>query len=148
MKIPIVLLLASTAAVAATEPIGGAWKLRSHTIDGGGRTSNGGVWSATTTIGQADATAATASGGSWAAQGGFWPGTLAEPGGPALAVVRLTTTHVAICWGKSAVGYRLQSSTDLKQWTDSPGLTITSAGSLPWPITTGPRQFFRLKKLP
>ena len=41
-----------------------------HTIDGGGGTSTGGVYSVTGTIGQPDA--GTMSGGSYTLTGGFW----------------------------------------------------------------------------
>ncbi|MDX1555655.1 MAG: hypothetical protein R3212_06490 [Xanthomonadales bacterium] len=49
-----------------------------YTIDGGGGTSTGGVFSLTGTIGQHDASPATAQGGAFSLSGGFWGGGLLE----------------------------------------------------------------------
>ena len=65
-----------------------------QTIDGGGGTSTGGVYSVTGTIGQPDAGAM--SGGNYTLQGGFW-GMMAvqTPAGPPLSV-RCTTTNTVL----------------------------------------------------
>ena len=127
---------------------GGPWAITSSTLDGGGTRSIGGAWALTGTIGQPDATALKSTGGVWTVQGGFWPGTVAEPGGPVLTIAPLGVTRVSVAWSSAAVGHKLQYSTDLSAWTDYPGLTITGASSIVWPLANGPRYFFRLKTLP
>ena len=67
------------------------------TIDGGGGTSTGGVYSVSGTIGQPDA-GPTMSGGNFTVDGGFW-GLIAAvqtPGAPLLSIARTTTNTVAI----------------------------------------------------
>src|SRR6266568_2945675 len=67
-------------------------------IDGGGGTSTGGVFSVTGTIGQADA--GHMSGGNFTLDGGFWAiiAAVQTPGAPTLRVVRTTTNTVVIAW--------------------------------------------------
>ena len=59
-----------------------------HTIDGGGGTSTGGVYSVTGTIGQPDA-GATMSNGPYAVTGGYWalPTEVQSEGAPTLTIV-------------------------------------------------------------
>src|SRR5688572_18891135 len=63
-----------------------------HTIDGGGGTSTGGVYSVSGTIGQPDA--GTMSGGSYSLAGGFWSfiSTIQTPDAPLLSI-RYTQTN-------------------------------------------------------
>ncbi len=131
----------------ASAQSGGPWAITSSTLDGGGASSTGGVWKVTGTIGQADASTQKATSGGWAVAGGFWPGAVAVPGGPMLALFPLDSANVTIAWTAAAVGYQLQYSTDLKLWIDYPGLTISGAANVVWPLRSGPRYFFRLKKL-
>src|SRR6266516_7634652 len=80
------------------------------TIDGGGGTSTGGVYSVSGTIGQPDA--GKMSGGSYTIDGGFW-GILAAvqtPGAPLLSVARTTTNTVAVYWPSPAAGFVLQQN--------------------------------------
>jgi hypothetical protein len=82
------------------------------TIDGGGGTSTGGVYSVTGTIGQPDAGAM--SGGNFTLQGGFW-GVIAAvqtPGAPTLAIYHTTTNTVAVTWPSPSTGWNLQQNTD------------------------------------
>jgi len=82
------------------------------TIDGGGGTSTGGVYSITGTIGQPDA--GTMKGGDYTLQGGFW-GIIAAvqtPGAPLLSIFRTTTNAVAVTWPSSATGWKLQQNTN------------------------------------
>ncbi len=144
MKTFFFLLFAGTA-LAQT---GGPWAIKSSTADGGGAVSTGGTWKVTGTIGQPDATASKSTGGVWAVQGGFWPGTVTEAGGPALTIAPLGVTRVTVAWPAAAVGYKLQYSTDPASWTDYPGVTISGASSIVFPLANGPRYFFRLKRLP
>src|SRR5436189_1539989 len=68
------------------------------TIDGGGGTSTGGVYSVSGTIGQPDA--GQMSGGNFSLTGGFWSifAAVQIPGSPLLRVVLTTTNTVLIAW--------------------------------------------------
>jgi len=82
------------------------------TIDGGGGTSTGGVYSVTGTIGQPDAGAM--SGGNFTLEGGFW-GIIAAvqtPGAPLLTISRTTTNTVAVTWPSPSTGWTLQQNTN------------------------------------
>jgi hypothetical protein len=83
-----------------------------HTIDGGGGTSTGAVYSVSGTVGQPDA--GTMSGGNYTLHGGFW-GILAAvqtPGAPLLSVFRTTTNTVAVTWPSPSMGWTLQQNTN------------------------------------
>jgi len=82
------------------------------TIDGGGGTSTGGVYSVSGTIGQPDA--GKMSGGNYTIDGGFW-GIIAAvqtPGAPLLFVARTTTNTVAVFWPSPSTGFVLQQNTN------------------------------------
>src|ERR1039458_8824272 len=67
-----------------------------YTIDGGGGTSTGGVYSVTGTIGQPDA--GYMSGGNYTLQSGFW-GIIAAvptPGAPLLTIISTATNTVVV----------------------------------------------------
>ena len=95
------------------------------TIDGGGGTSTGGVYSVSGTIGQPDA--GLLSGGNFTLQGGFW-GIIAgvqTPGAPLLSILRTTTNTVVVSWPSPSTGWDLQQNTN-------------SVGSLNWSnVTSG-----------
>ena len=97
------------------------------TIDGGGGTSTGGVFSVTGTIGQPDAGAM--SGGNYTLQGGFW-GIIAAvqtPGAPCLTITRSNNT-VVVSWPWPADGWVLQATNALP------------SVSVPWPPIQPPYQ--------
>src|SRR6267142_4841465 len=74
------------------------------TIDGGGGTSTGGVYSVSGTIGQPDA--GHMSGGNFTIDGGFW-GIIAavqSPGSPLLRVLRPLTNTVVVAWPAPSTG--------------------------------------------
>ena len=78
------------------------------TIDGGGGTSTGGVYSVSGTIGQPDA--GRMSGGNFTLDGGFW-GIIAAvqtPGAPLLRIVRTATNTVVVAWPSPSTGFSLQ----------------------------------------
>jgi hypothetical protein len=83
------------------------------TIDGGGGTSTGGVYSVSGTLGQPDAGAM--SGGNFTVQGGFW-GVIAAvqtPGAPLLTITlnsQLSTVNVS--WPSPSPGWNLQQNTN------------------------------------
>jgi hypothetical protein len=139
------LLLSLSLTSGAAAQSNGPWAITSSTLDGGGAASTGGVWKITGTLAQADATVGHSTGAPWSAQGGFWPGVVAVPGGPVLTITLASPNSATVSWSASAIGYRLQSSPDLRTWTTQ-GSIITSASSLSWPtaFTSGARSFFRL----
>ena len=68
------------------------------TIDGGGGTSTGGVYSVSGTIGQPDA-GPVMTGGNYSLQGGFWALYAVQvPGAPVLAIVPAATGQATISW--------------------------------------------------
>ena len=83
-----------------------------YTIDGGGGTSTGGVYSVTGTIGQPDA--GTMSGGNFTLQGGFWGiiSAVQTPGAPLLSIFRTATNTVAVTWPSPSTGWTLQVNTN------------------------------------
>jgi hypothetical protein len=94
------------------------------TMDGGGGTSTGGVYSVSGTIGQPDA--GTMSGGNYTVQGGFWGVSAVQtPGAPGLNIFRMPTNTVAVTWASPSTGWTLQQNTN-------------SVSSLNWSnVTTG-----------
>jgi len=83
------------------------------TVDGGGGTSTGGVYTVTGTIGQPDA--GRISGGNFTLDGGFW-GLIAAvqtPGAPYLWVALTPTNTVAVWWALSETPWQLQATTNL-----------------------------------
>ena len=110
------------------------------TIDGGGGTSTGGVYSVSGTIGQPDA--GSASGGSYSLIGGFWSVVLVQQTGlPMLSIAR-AGTNVVISWPTSTDSYALQVSPSLSpaSWTDAASGTNNPA-TVP---ATGQARFYRL----
>jgi hypothetical protein len=80
------------------------------TIDGGGGTSTGGVYTVSGTIGQPDA--GRMSGGNYTIDGGFWGiiAAIQTPGSPLLRVVLTTTNTVVVAWPSPSTGFSLQQN--------------------------------------
>lgn len=80
-----------------------------YSIDGGGGTSTGGVYSISGTIGQPDAGRLT--GASYVMEGGFWGfvGALQAVGAPLLSVERLGS-DVRVFWPVSSTGFVLEEA--------------------------------------
>ena len=119
------------------------------TIDGGGGTSTGGVYSVTGTIGQPDA--GQLSGGNYSLDGGFW-GVIAAvqmPGAPLLSVSLTTTNTVRVSWPYPSTGFALQQNGAMgtTNW-----VTVTNApeqAGQEWQLIVQPpsgNRFFRLLK--
>ena len=120
------------------------------TIDGGGGTSTGGVYSVTGTIGQPDVGAL--SGGNFTLDGGFW-GVVAAvqtPGAPWLTITlnpQLSTLTVS--WPLSETPWQLQATTNLLAtgsiWTEC---TYQTNGATCYRIEYPPAgsKFYRLKQ--
>ena len=144
VAIAAVLLVVSTGARAADYTID--WS----TIDGGGGTSTGGVYSVSGTIGQPDAGKMT--GGSFSLEGGFWgvAAAVQTPGAPLLTVTR-TNANVRISWSAPAPNWLLEQTNVLTgvagTWTPVPPPYTTNATEIFTivPATPG-NQFFRLHK--
>ena len=105
---PIGLILALASLNLAAQSFRVDW----FTIDGGGGTSTGGVYSITGTIGQPDA--GKMSGGNFTIDGGFW-GVIAAvqtPDAPLLSIARTTTNTVALFWPSPSTGFTLQQNTN------------------------------------
>jgi hypothetical protein len=126
------------------------YSIDSSTIDGGGGTSTGGVYSVTGTIGQPDAGAM--SGGNYTLQGGFW-GVIAAvqtPGAPLLTVAR-SNNAVIVTWPLPADGWVLECTNALPQvtasWPQIPPPYPTNGANLEFtePMPVGSR-FYRLHR--
>jgi hypothetical protein len=119
------------------------------TIDGGGGTSTGGVYSVTGTIGQPDA--GTMSGGNYTLQGGFW-GVIAAvqtPGAPLLSIFHTATNTVAVTWPSPSAGWALQQNTNGVSSVNWSNVTngILNDGTTKTLIVNPPsgNRFYRLK---
>ena len=83
------------------------------TIDGGGGTSTGGVYSVTGTIGQPDAGSTAMAGGNYSVTGGFWAlAAVQTSGAPLLSIARTATNTVAVWWPSPSTGWILQQNTN------------------------------------
>src|SRR3954453_2198971 len=94
----------------ATGAVAQNYSIDWFTIDGGGGTSTGGVFSVTGTIGQPDA--GHMSGGNYTLDGGFW-GIIAAvqtQGAPTLRVVLTSTNTVVVAWPYPSTGFSLQQN--------------------------------------
>ena len=103
-----------------------------YTIDGGGGTSTGGVYSVSGTIGQPDA-GPTMSGGNYSVDGGFWSiiAAVQTPGAPLLSITR-SNSAVVVFWPAPATGFVLQENLVLgtTNWTDVGTLPTTNGPNL------------------
>ena len=116
------------------------------TIDGGGGTSTGGVYSITGTIGQPDA--GVLSGGSYSLVGGFWGLIIPvqQEGAPTLYIQNLLDGTAKVSWVPNTPGFVLQEATALTptpvSWT-TPPVAYTNGAIVPASIQN---RFFRLRK--
>jgi hypothetical protein len=115
------------------------------TIDGGGGTSTGSVYSVTGTIGQPDA-GGPMTNGQFSVTGGFWalPTAVQTTNAPTLTIVPATPGQATISWTPNTSGFVLQENLSLAttNWVDSPSSTNN-------PVTvpaTFPAKFYRLIK--
>ena len=116
-----------------------------HTIDGGGGTSTGGVYSVSGTIGQSDA-GGPMTGGPYSLVGGFWalPIAVQSSNAPALNIVPAAPGFATISWTPATPGFVLQVSATLTPpaWTNAP-----SGAANPVTVPAGlPARFYRLFK--
>jgi hypothetical protein len=118
------------------------------TIDGGGGTSTGGVYSVISTIGQPDA--GKMSGGNFTIDGGFW-GIIAAvqtSGAPLLSIMRSNNLAI-VSWPSPSTGFNLQQNLDLNMtnWV-TPSETVTDNGTIKFININPPtgNRFYRLFK--
>src|SRR6267142_2096662 len=80
------------------------------TIDGGGGTSTGGVYTVSGTIGQPDA--GRMSGGNFTLDGGFWGivAAVQTPGAPSLRIFLTSTNTVVVAWPAPSTGFSLEQN--------------------------------------
>jgi len=144
----IMLTLFGSACVLATSALAQSYTINWFTIDGGGGTSAGGVYSVSGTIGQPDANQPPMTGGNFSLTGGFWSlFALQMPGAPLLSVERLGEA-VRVFWPLPATGFVLdQSLTATGAWSQVsfPYATNATDISISTPAPTGNR-FYRLRK--
>ena len=130
--------------------LGQSYAIDWSTIDGGGGTSTGGVYSVSGTIGQPDA--GQMSGGQYSLSGGFWSvvAVVSSPGAPTLTITlnpQLST--ITISWPSPSTGWALQENTNSvssANWNDHPN--PQDNGTIKY-ITVSPptaNRFYRLKK--
>ena len=131
--------------LSANAQSGGGYDLSWHTIDGGGGTSTGGVFSVTGTIGQPDA-GGPMTNGQYSVTGGFWalPTAVQVPNAPTLTIALAAPGQATISWSPNTPGYVLQETWVLSpsNWTNSPSGSIN-------PIVVQaalPTKFYRLFK--
>ena len=146
-------ILLAAAAFASPPLMAQQYSIDWFTIDGGGGTSTGGVYTLSGTIGQPDAGRMTGTG--YALDGGFWGfvGTTQTPGAPALAVERIGTS-VRVFWPAPATGFVLDQTAALATtpaatvWAQVPFPYSTNAThvsiTVPAPMGT---KFYRLRQL-
>lgn len=117
-----------------------------HTIDGGGGTSTGGVFTVSGTIGQPDARGPLTN-GQFSVTGGFWamPTLVQTPDAPTLHITNAAPGWATIWWTPpSGTNWILQESPSLTTdtWTHSPS-GWTNPVTVP---ATWPSKFYRLFK--
>ena len=121
------------------------------TIDDGGGTSTGGVYSVSGTIGQPDANQPPMSGGNYSLAGGFWSllSVVQSPGAPQLSITLTSTNTAVVSWAYPSAGFNLQQNTNLStaNWV-SPSQTVTNNGTINFIIVNPPtgNRFYRLFK--
>ena len=115
-----------------------------HTVDGGGGTSSGGVFTVSGTVGQPDA-GLTLTGGPYSLQGGFWAlFAIQTPGAPLLSITAAGPEQATISWEPDDPGWVLQETTSLilSNWVDA---ASGSANPTTVPVI-GPRTYYRLHR--
>jgi len=120
------------------------------TIDGGGGTSTGGVYSVSGTVGQADAGVMT--GSQYGVVGGFWSVVAAvqTPGAPLLSITRSNAAAI-VSWPLPATGWLLDQTSTLtgapSPWTPVtlPYATNATRITITEPAPIGDR-FYRLRQ--
>jgi len=139
-------LLGLAAALAlAADASAQSYSIDWHTIDGGGGTSTGRVYSVSGTIGQPDA-GLPMTNDQYSVTGGFWalPTAVQTTNAPMLMIVPATPGNATVSWTPNTPGFVLQETFSL-----SPTNWVNSASGSTNPIVvpaTLPTKFYRLFK--
>jgi len=116
-----------------------------HSIDGGGGTSTGGVYSVSGSIGQPDASMRPMTGGQYSVTGGFWAlQAIQTPGAPLLSIAAAGPGQATISWNPDSPGWVLQEAFKLSStnWMNSASGSTNNITVL----ATGGMKFYRLHK--
>jgi hypothetical protein len=131
-------------------PVRGQYTIDWFTLDGGGGTSSGGIYSVTGTVGQPDA--GLMNGGNFSLTGGFWGAVLAvAPVLPELTIA-LTAPHaVMVSWPVYAVGWKLECTAALLSGTSTwvvimPPYMANATHFTVTELLTAGNKFYRLRK--
>jgi len=143
-KIAIALLTCSVSLL-ALPATAQSYSIDWHTIDGGGGTSTGGVFSVSGTIGQPDA-GGPMTNGLYSLTGGFWalPTAIQVVGAPALTIASAAPGQATLSWTPKTPGFVLQET-----WSLSPANWTNSQSGATNPTTVPallPAKFYRLFK--
>jgi len=127
---------------------GQSYSIDWHTIDGGGGSSTGAVYSVSGTIGQADA--GKMSGITYSIEGGFWGifATAPTPGAPLLSI-QLTNSGVVLSWPAPSTGFVLQENpaAETGNWTNVTNAVNVAGGQKQVLVSPAiENKFYRLKK--
>jgi hypothetical protein len=122
------------------------------TIDGGGGTSTGGVFSVSGTIGQPDAGRMTNS--QYSLLGGFWGvvEVMQTPGAPLLSVEQLVGGNVRVHWPLPATGFVLDQTSAISSppasisWSQVPFPYQTNATHISITVAPAGNKFYRLRR--
>jgi hypothetical protein len=126
-----------------------AYSIDWFTIDGGGGTSSGAVYSISGTVGQADA--GTMSGGSYSLAGGFWGiiSAIQTSGAPPLTIRHTQTNTVVVAWPSPSTGFSLQQASQLTPpvWSTPPQTVFDNGTNKLIIVNPSPgNRFYRLYK--
>jgi len=146
VSVGLIMLLFFSAALAHAQTYSVDW----HTLDGGGGTSTGGVYSVSGTIGQPDASPQPLTGGNYSVIGGFWSLLAVPAPGAPLLTIHLTTTNTAlVSWPSPSTGFTLQQNSDLNptNWIPAPQ-SVSDNGTNRFILVNPPtgNRFYRLFK--
>lgn len=138
-------LLAATFVFLSALNLPAQYSIDWFTIDGGGGTSTGGVYTVTGTIGQPDA-GGPMTNGQFTVTGGFWalPTAIQVTGAPTLKIISAGPGQASISWTPNTQGYVLQET-----WGLSPANWTNSVSGTANPIVVPavvPTKFYRLFK--
>jgi len=125
--------------------VGQSYAIDWHTIDGGGGTSTGGLYSVSGSIGQPDA-GGPMTNGPYSLTGGFWalPIAIQTEGAPTLAIAPAGAGQAKISWAPALTNWVLQERSSLTSgiWSNS---VSGSTNPIVVPATV-PTKFYRLFK--
>ena len=134
-------------AVVCLRAAGQGYSIDWSTIDDGGGTSTGGVYSVSGTIGQPDAGGVMSS-GNFSLTGGFWSLYALQTSGAPLLRIFLTNNTAVVAWPAPSTGFTLQVNTNLAttNWVVAGG-TVNVVGSENQVVVSPPsgNRYYRLK---